>query len=95
MKSQLIELERALGGERGEQPPAAAIAIVRNEQAVAGLQKRVQHNRDCRHSGRRDNRACATFEIGERIAELVARRIAAARVIVGALAAQSLETEVG
>jgi len=90
-----IELERAFGRERGEQSPAAAIAIVRDEQAVAGLQDRVQHNRDCRHSRRRHNRARAAFEIGKRIAELVTRRVATARVIVGALAAQSLETEVG
>ena len=85
----------ALARQRIEQPPAAAVAVVRHHECVARLQQRVQHQRDRGHAGRRDHAAGAAFEFGERIAEQVARRIAAARVVVTALVVEAGEAEIG
>ena len=58
---------------------------MRGEQRVAGPQQRVQRQRDRGHAGRGDDAAGAALESGQRIAEQVAGRVAAAGVVVAAL----------
>jgi pimeloyl-ACP methyl ester carboxylesterase len=89
-----LELEQALGRERGEQPPAAAVAIVRGEQALAGREQRMEDGGDRAHAARGDERAGAAFEVGERLSEDVAGRIAAARILIARLLIEVREAEV-
>ncbi len=64
-----------------EQAMRAAVAIVRREHARPGRQSR-QDQGDGGQPGARDNCAGAAFQVRQRAAELVARRIAGAGVIV-------------
>ena len=54
----------------------------------------LQHERHRRHAGARDDARRAALELGERVGELRARRVAAARVVVLALPVEALEREV-
>jgi hypothetical protein len=89
-----VELKRPLGGERVEQAPAAAVAVVRHEQPIAGPEQGVEDDRDRAHPGRGDDPARPTFERGKRLAEMVAGRVAAAAVIVTALAPEAVEGKI-
>ena len=75
---------------RREQPERAAVAVVRRDDARADRQH-VADQRDGAHAGSRDDGARAAFEIGERIGQQVARRIARAAVVVLALVAEAAE----
>ena len=78
-------LERAARVQRVEQAVRAAVAVVRRDDELLGP-NRAAHERDRGHArGRDHDRAGAAFEVGERAAERVARRIAGARVVVVAL----------
>src|SRR5690606_33717618 len=88
------QLEVALGGQRVEQAPTAAVGVVRHHQAVARLQQRVQHEGDRTHAGGGDHAAGAAFQVAQRLGQQVAGRIAAAGVVVLALVAEAVEAEV-
>ena len=79
-------------GETLEESLRATVAVVRGDDDVAGIQK-LQHERHRRHPSARDHTGGATLELRERLGELCARRIAAARVIVLARPVESLERE--
>jgi hypothetical protein len=66
---------------------------VPHEQQVAGFEL-VQQQRQRRHARRRDDRTGPTFEVGECSSELVARRVARPRVVVGALLPEAKKREV-
>ena len=67
--------------QRIEEPVRAAIAVVRHDGDLVRLEQ-LRHQRDGAHAGGGDDRARAAFEVGQRPAERVARRIARARVVV-------------
>ena len=74
----------------GEQPEGAAVAVVRRDDARA-LRQQVPHQRDGAHAGAGDDAARAALEVRQRIAQQVARGIAGARIVVGALVAVAAE----
>ena len=80
------ELAALLPGR--EQAERAAVAVVRRDDARADRQQ-VTDQRDRAHAGAGDDGARAAFEIGERLGQQVARRIARAAVVVLALVAEA------
>ena len=77
---------------RVEQAERAAVAVVRRDDARAHGQQ-MADERDGAHAGAGDDPARAAFEIGERLGQQVARRIARAAVVVLAFVAEAAERE--
>ncbi len=88
-----IHREAAFFCPRVEQAPSAAVAIVRRQHMAAGRHQ-FQHQRHRRHAAGRDHRTGALLQFGQRVAEQVAGRIAAARIVVRALATEAIEAVV-
>ena len=77
-----------------QQAVGAAVAVVRGDDPGA-VGHEVAGDRDRGHAARGDHGAGALLELGECLAEQVARRVARAGVIVGALLAEAAEGERG
>ena len=85
-----LDAETALLRPCIEQAPGATVAIVRGEHE-ASRRHQFEHECDRGHAARGDDGAHTLLELGERAAELVACRIAAARIVVRAFAAEAGE----
>jgi hypothetical protein len=86
--------EMALVAPRRDQPIGAAVAIMWRDQEVVSPQRR-EHEVDGRHAGRDDDRSRPAFELGDRVGEEIAARIAQARVVKGARPLEPFKREGG
>jgi hypothetical protein len=67
---------------------------VRRDPEISRAQQ-LPDDRDRRHAGRGDHGVRAAFGVGDGFGEMVARGVAAARVVVAAAGARRVEDEVG
>jgi len=77
-----------------EEAVAPAVEVVRRQQQIAACQQ-LSHHRDGGHARRRDDGAGSTLELGDRVGELISRRIARAGVVVLPFSSQTFECEIG
>ena len=89
-----LDLEQAAPLELVEEPERAAVAVLRGDDPVARVEQ-LAHQSDRGHAGGGDDRAVAALGLGQCLRESGARRVAGPRVVVGPLAIQPSEGEVG
>ena len=89
-----LDFEKAALLAAVQEPERAAVAVVGRDDPVPRVQQ-LAYQGHGRHAGGGDDRAVTALGLGERIGEGRTRRVAGARVVVGALAVQAGEGEVG
>ncbi len=85
-----LHLELAAPLPLAEQAMAAAVAVVRRDDARADVEQ-VADQRDRAHAGAGDDGARAPLQVGQRAAQQVARGIGGAGIVVGPLLAVAVE----
>ncbi|MNT00593.1 hypothetical protein D3C72_1350300 [compost metagenome] len=88
------DAEVALLGAGGQQAVGAAVAVVRRDQQLAGVQQR-QRQVDRGHAGGGDDGAGAAFQFGQGFGQDIAGRVARARIVVLPLLIEAGEGIVG